>query len=247
MSPPQPSGRLLDPQCGAIVRPLHPFLAAFLLLLSSALIEAGPQRLWKYTDGRKFTGEYLWSSTHTLYLKDRNGKEIEVQLGALSNADLEFVRELNSKFSTKGIIYHTPLTWEEFRSKKLTASQALERGYFPIDSLPASEGSLRIEFRRFGPAPKVSANQKVVLRMTTAQHGGSQSTIRVVYGGKVIGAVSGAPAHGDFDIPLPATVLQGSEKIVLDLKGGSDTVLIRTGKSGAGPRLLIIESEQNPE
>ena len=247
MWPLQSFGRLLDHLRGAIVCLLHPFLAAFLLLLSSALIEAGPQRLWKYTDGRKFTGEYLWSSQHTLYLKDRNGKEIEVQLGALSNADLEFVRKLNSKFSTKGIIYHTPLTWEEFRSKKLTASQALERGYFPIDSLPASEGSLRIEFRRFGPPPKVGTNQKVVLRMTTARHGGTQSTIRVVYGGRVIGAIGGAPDHRNFDIPLPATVLQGSDKIVFDLKCGSDTVLIRTRKSGAGPRLLIIESEQNPE
>jgi hypothetical protein len=60
----------------------------------------------------------------------------------------------------------------------------------------------------------------------------------------MIGAVRGAPSGGAFDIPLPPTVLQGSETIVFDLSGGSDTVLIRTTRSGAGPRLLVIQPEQ---
>ena len=217
----------------------------FIMLLASLPLEAGKSRVWHYTDGRTFTASYLWSSTSTLYLKDRKGREFEVALGALSNADLEYVRSLLSRDTGRGIIYHAPLTWEEFRSKKLTSSKAQEKGYYPVDSLSASEGSLSLQFRRFGPAPKVAATQQVVLRMTTAPHGGTRSTIRVSHGGKVIGAIRGAPSGRTFDIPLPSTVLQGSGTIVFDLSGGSDTIFIRTSQSGAGPRLVIIEPEQN--
>ena len=217
----------------------------FIMLLASLPLEAGQSRVWHYTDGRTFTASYLWSSTDTLYLKDRKGREFEVALGALSNTDLEYVRGLLSRDTARGVVYHTPLTWEEFRSKKLTSSKAQERGYYPVDSLSTSEGSLRLQFRRFGPAPKIASTQQVVLRMTTAPHGGTRSTIRISYGGKVIGSVRGAPSGRTFDIPLPSTVLQGSGTIVFDLSGGSDTIRIRTSKSGAGPRLLIIEPEQN--
>ncbi|NRB28372.1 MAG: hypothetical protein HRU37_11910 [Roseibacillus sp.] len=216
----------------------------FVMLLASLPLEAGQSRVWHYTDGRTFTAEYQWSSPDTLYRRGKKGREFEVPLGALSNADLEYVRGLLSRDTSRGIVYHTPLTWEEFRSKKLTTSKAQERGYYPVDSLSTSEGSLRLQFRRFGPTPKVAANQQVVLRLITAPHGGTRSTIRVSYGGKMIGAVRGAPSGGTFDIPLPPTVLQGSETIVFDLSGGSDTVLIRTTRSGAGPRLLVIHSEQ---
>ena len=217
------------------------------VLLCPVLLEAGPLRVWHYTDGRKFTGEYQWSSPHVLYLRDRKGRESEVQLGALSNADLEYVRGLNANDASSGVVYHAPLTWEEFRAKNLTSSQARERGYYPVDSLPTSEGPLRLQFRRFGPVPKLTANQKVVLRLTTARNGGTRSTIRATYQGKVIGAARGARASSKVDLALPASVLQGSQTIVLDLSCGSDTVLIRTGNSGSGPRLLILETEQNTE
>jgi len=217
------------------------------VLLCPVLLEAGPLRVWHYTDGRKFTGEYQWSSPHVLYLRDRKGRESEVQLGALSNADLEYVRGLNASDASSGVVYHAPLTWEEFRAKNLTSSQAQERGYYPVDSLPTSEGSLRLQFRRFGPVPKLTANQKVVLRLTTARNGGTRSTIRATYQGKVIGAARGARASSKVDLALPASVLQGSQTIVLDLSCGSDTVLIRTGNSGSGPRLLILETEQDTE
>ena len=221
------------------------FLIAALLL--PALSSAGPQRVWQYTDGRKITAEYQWSSPHLLYLRDKNGKEFQVQLGALSNADLEYVRGMLSKDRSQGIVYHVPLTWEEYRSKKITSSRALEVGYYPVDSLPASEGTLRIQFRRFGPVPKLADDQQVILRLSTARHGGTRSRIRINYQGKTIGVADGAPHNGHVDISLPATVLQGSEKIVFDVTCGSDTVLIRTGKSGAGPRLLIVKKDQDPE
>jgi len=214
------------------------------MLSASLPLGAGHARVWHYTDGRTFTAAYQWSNLDTLYLRGKKGREFEVPLGALSNADLEYVRGLLSRDTSKGIVYHTPITWEEFRSKKLTTSKAQERGHYPVDSLSTSVGSLRLQFRRFGPTPTITAKQQVVLRLITAPHGGTRSTIRVRYGGKMIGAVRGAPSGGTFDIPLPPTVLQGSETIVFDLSGGSDTVLIRTTKSGAGPRLLVIQPEQ---
>ena len=240
-----PSARsLIDPLWHVIIAPLKrllllPVLAAILPL------QAGPSRIWHYTDGKSFAAEYQWSSADTLYLRDKKGREFKVALGALSNADLEYVRGLLSRDVAGGIIYHVPLTWEEYRSKKLTTSKAQERGSYPVDSRSTSEGSLRLQFRRFGPPPEITPSQRVVLRMTTAPGGGTRSTIRVNYGGKTIGAVRGAPSGGIFDIPLPSTVLQGSETIVLDLSGGGDTIHIRTTKSGAGPRLLILKPEQN--
>ncbi|MBL50037.1 MAG: hypothetical protein CMP28_13975 [Roseibacillus sp.] len=237
---------MIDQVLAAIVTPLK--LACLLTtLLCPVLLEAGPLRVWHYTDGRKFTGEYQWSSPHILYLRDRKGREFEVQLGALSNADLEYVRGLNAEDASTGVVYHAPLTWEEFRAKNLTSSQAEERGYYPVDSRRTSEGSLRLQFRRFGPAPKLEANQKVVLRLTTARNGGTRSTIRASYQGKIIGTARGARSDSKVDLPLPASVLQGSQTIVLDLSCGSDPILIRTGKSGAGPRLLILEMEQEGE
>ena len=237
---------MIDQAFGRILSPLK--LGSLLSsLLCPVLLQAGPLRVWHYTDGRKFTGEYQWSSPRLLYLRDRKGREFQVQLGALSNTDLEYVRGLNAEDASSGVVYHAPLTWEEFRAKNLTSSQAEERGYYPIDSRRTSEGALRLQFRRFGPVPKLETNQKVVLRLTTARNGGTRSTIRATYQGKVIGAARGARSDSKVDLPLPSSVLQGSQIIVLDLSCGSDPVLIRTGKSGAGPRLLIVEMEQEGE
>lgn len=220
-----------------------------LLIFSTVVpcLTGGPTRLWQYTDGRRFTAEYQWASKETLYLKDKKGKEFEVQIGALANGDLEYVRSIRTKLEAKGIIYTVPLTWEEFRSKNFTASEAQKAGYFPLDSQPTGSGTLRLEFRRFGPPPAVGLNQRVVLRLTTTSdpHSGTRSAVRVSFGGKIVGAISNVPANKSFDVPLPPLVLQGQEKINLDLGCGSDTVYVHTNKSGAGPRLLIID--QNPE
>ncbi|MFP6858031.1 MAG: hypothetical protein VCA73_12200 [Roseibacillus sp.] len=220
-------------------------IACFFVVV--AALHGGQKRIWHYTDGRSFSAEYRWSSKVTLYLRDKNGKEMEVALGALSNADLEYVRGLRSKLTAKGIVFSAPLTWEEYRSKNFTASEAQKAGYFPLDSRPTTEGSLRLEFHRFGPAPKLAPNQKVVLRMTTTRSRGSgtSSTIQVGHSGKIVGATSGVASNKHFDITLSPVVFQGAEKIILDLRCGSDTVYIRTRKSGAGPRLLIVE--QIPE
>ena len=219
------------------------FALALLAGISSA--GAGPTRVWHYTDGRTLTAEYQWSDHKTLHLKDRKGREFQVELGALSNADLEYTRGLRARDTAEGIIYHAPLTWEEYRSKKITTSKARELGYYPINSQPSSEGTLRLQFRRFGAPPPISENQRVVLRVTTQSRGGTKSTIRVQSGGKTIGAVKGAPSGASFDIILPPAVLQGSGSIVFDLTGGGDTILVRSTESGAGPRLLILKPKQN--
>ncbi len=219
------------------------FALALLVGISSA--GAGPTRVWHYTDGRTLTAEYQWSDHKTLHLKDRKGREFQVELGALSNADLEYTRGLRARDTAEGIIYHAPLTWEEYRSKKITTSKARELGYYPINSQPSSEGTLRLQFRRFGAPPPISENQRVVLRVTTQSRGGTKSTIRVQSGGKTIGAVKGAPSGASFDIILPPAVLQGSGSIVFDLTGGGDTILVRSTESGAGPRLLILKPKQN--
>ena len=129
---------------------------ALALLTGGPSVEAGQTRVWHYTDGRTFTAEYQWSNQKTLYLKDRKGREFQVELGALSNADLEYTRALRAQDTAEGIIYHAPLTWEEYRSKKITTSKARELGYYPINSQPSSEGTLRLQFRRFGAPPPVS-------------------------------------------------------------------------------------------
>ncbi|MDG2486693.1 MAG: hypothetical protein P8M65_03190 [Roseibacillus sp.] len=218
---------------------------ALALLAGISSAGAGPTRVWHYTDGRTFTAEYQWSDHKTLHLKDRKGREFQVELGALSNADLEYTRGLRARDTAEGIIYHAPLTWEEYRSKKITTSKARELGYYPINSQPSSEGTLRLQFRRFGAPPPISEDQRVVLRVTTQSRGGTRSTIRVQSGGKTIGAVKGAPSGASFDIILPPAVLQGSGSIVFDLTGGGDTILVRSTESGAGPRLLILKPKQN--
>jgi len=218
---------------------------ALALLAGISSAGAGPTRVWHYTDGRTFTAEYQWSDHKTLHLKDRKGREFQVELGALSNADLEYTRGLRARDTAEGIIYHAPLTWEEYRSKKITTSKARELGYYPINSQPSSEGTLRLQFRRFGAPPPISEDQRVVLRVTTQSRGGTRSTIRVQSGGETIGAVKGAPSGASFDIILPPAVLQGSGSIVFDLTGGGDTILVRSTESGAGPRLLILKPKQN--
>ena len=220
---------------------------ALMLLMGLSFVRGGPARVWRYTDGRAFTAEYQWSDQKLLYLKDRKGREFQVELGALSNADLEYTRGLQARDVAGGILYDAPLTWEEYRSKKFTTSKARELGYYPVNSQPSTEGTLRLQFRRFGPRPSISEDQQVVLRMTTHARGGTRSTIRVHSGGKTIGATKGAPAGAPFDITLPPTVLQGSSSIVLDLTGGGDTILIRTTESGAGPRLLVLRPKQNSQ
>lgn len=205
----------------------------------------GQRRVWHYTDGRSFTADYQWSSPETLHLKSGSGKEFIVPLGALSNSDLEYVRGIQSRFTEKGVVWHAPLVWEEYRSKNFTAQEAQQAGYFPLDSQTSSEGTLRLEFRRFGPVPKLAPGQRLVLRLTTAKRpgAGTRSSIQVIHSRRVVGQRAGVGADRGFDIPLAPVVLQGSSRIVFEVRCGSDTVYLKTENSGAGPQLLIVESE----
>ena len=77
---------------------------ALALLMGGPLIEASQTRVWHYTDGRTFTAAYQWSNQKTLYLKDRKGREFQVELGALSNADLEYTRALRARDVAAGMM-----------------------------------------------------------------------------------------------------------------------------------------------
>ncbi len=223
-------------------------LVLFALLGSTPALMGSGQRLWRYTDGRTFTAQYQWAGPETIYLKNPDGKQFEVALGALCNDDLAYVRAIATRLKDEGIIYEAPLVWEEYRSKDFTTQEADQAGYYRLDSRVTSGGSLRLEFRRFGDAPRIAPNQRAVLRMTTAHppDAGTASQIHVIHEGKVTGATSSAvPPRHTFDIVLSPRVLMGGNRINLDVKCGSDRVLVRTGKSGAGPRLLIVQQSSD--
>lgn len=217
-----------------------------LVFLASSLTGAANTRVWHDTAGRTFTAQFLWTDGETLHLKSTKGKEFQLPLAALANADLEFVRNRVFKQRASGIHYTALLTWEEYRSKNFTAQEAARAGYFPLDSR-AADATLRLEFRRFGKAPILTDDQQVVLRLTTGQdrRSGTSSHVYALSSGKVAGSAPYAPSNRSFDIPLSPAVLKGGNKIVLEVRCGSDPVHIRTLKSGAGARLLIIEKKKD--
>lgn len=218
-------------------------LLCLLTFLASSLVGDANTRVWHDTAGRTFTAQFQWTDGETLFLKSTKGKEFQLPLAALANADLEFVRNRVLKQRATGIHYTAPLTWEEYRSKNFTAQEAARAGVFPLSSR-GGDATLRLEFRRFGKAPVLTADQQVVLRMTAGQNGTS-SHVYALYDGKVAGSVPYAVANRTFDIPLSPAVLKAGNKISLEVRCGSDTVHIRTLKSGAGARLLIIEKKKD--
>lgn len=215
-------------------------LLPVILLLSLAGPLLAKPRLWRDTGGRTLTGTYLTSNDECAFLKLESGKTSEIPLGLLSNKDLEFVRAKRAALSAQGIRYEAPLVWESFRSKKFTATQVQRLGYYPIES-DDSEGTLRLQFRRYGPPP--SSKARVVLRVHTARSNGAgtSSSIRVYLGRKVVGGVNGARASDQIDIPLKNAVLSDGENIELTVKCGTDAVYLRSKDSGQGPRLVVLK------
>ncbi len=197
-------------------------------------------RLWRDTGGRTLTGTYLTSNDEHAFLKLDSGNISEIPLGLLSNKDLEFVRGKRAALSAQGIRYEAPLVWESYRSKKFTAAQAQKLGYYPLES-DGSEGTLRLQFRRYGPPP--SSKSRVVLRLHTARSNGAgtSSSIRVYLGNKVVGGVNGARAGDQLDIPLQSSVLAKGENVDLTVKCGTDAVYLRTKDTGKGPRLVVLK------
>jgi len=200
----------------------------------------GQTRLWRDTGGRTLTATYLASNDDHTFLKLDSGKISEIPLGLLSNRDLEFVRAKRAALSAQGIRFEAPLVWESYRSKKVTGAQAEKLGYYPLES-DGSEGTLNLQFRRYGPPP--SAKSRVVLRLHTAGAGGAgtSSAIRVYAGKMVMGSINGARAGDQIDIPLKPSVLAEGESISLTVRCGTDAVFVRSKNSGKGPRLVVLK------
>lgn len=212
----------------------------FLLFFGLGSGWAAKPRLWRDTGGRTLTGTYLASNDEHAFLKLDSGKVSRIPLGLLSNEDLEFIRARRATLSAQGIRYEAPLVWDSFRSKKLTRTQVEKLGYYPIDS-DDGEGILTLQFRRYGPPPSPKA--RVVLRVQTSRNSAASTTspIRVYLGNKVVGAIHGARAGEQIDIPLAPWILSRGEQIDLTVRCGTDAVYLRSKASGQGPRLVVLK------
>lgn len=217
------------------------------LLLIVLLVCAGPfgglcaaPRVWRDTGGRTLTGSYITSNEDNVFIKLDTNKTSEIPLGLLSNRDLEFVRARRAALAAQGIVAEAPLVWESYRSKKLTAAQAEKLGYFPIGS-GGSESTLKLQFQRYGPPPKPDA--KLVLRLHTpsTDGAGTTSAIQVLFNDKIVGSAHGAPPGAAVDIRLNAALLARADHLELTVRGGSDTVFVRTKNSGKGAQLAILK------
>lgn len=217
------------------------FAILLLALLAPLPANSDGVRIWRDSSGNRLSAHFLWADQEQLYLKLGNGKELTMPLGRLSNDDLEFVREWQKKRTSQGVVYEAPLVWEIYRSKNFKASEAEKAGYYPLNNNKQAQGNLRLEFRRFGPAPKLPAGQKPVLRLTTANrnHAGTTSRITVEFENKIVGAGANVAQGASIDIPLPPAVLASDGNIELTVRCGSDTVMIQTSDAGSGPRLLV--------
>jgi hypothetical protein len=214
-----------------------------LLVLVAVCLAAdlrGEPRTWRDTTGRSLKAEFLYADAEKVFLKLGSGKTTEVALGRLANEDLEFVQQWKGAREKKGIVFEAPLGFEIYRSKTFSAAQAQNAGYFPLES-DESEGVLRLEFRRYGSAPK--GDGRLVLRLHTANpaRAGTSSVIRVYFQGKLVGSASGAQANSRFDIPIAPSVLAGGPLIEFTIKCGSDAVLIRSKGTGRGPQFLQLK------
>jgi hypothetical protein len=212
-----------------------------------AVAQPGAQRLWSFTTGQSLTGRFMWADPETLYLRDPTGKDLRMPVGLLGNADLEHVREIRDNLRARGILYEAPLTWESYHSKNVRPLDAEKAGAYPLDSQENAMGKLELEFMRFGSPPAPGPNQRIVLRMTTSpqRDAGTNSTVQVVLQGMVAGQAAEIGPNATFDIPLAPGVFAEAGPITMSVTCGRDTIHVRTGKSGAGPRLLIVEHKPN--
>ena len=199
-------------------------------------------RTWHDTSGRGLKAEFLYANSQKVYLKLEGGKTTEVALGRLSNEDLEFIQEWKKAREKEGIVFEAPLGFEIFRSKKFSAAQAQNAGYFPLQS-GDSDGILRLEFRRYGEVPKGAAQPVLHLFTANSPQAGTSSQIKVYFQGKVVGSAGGAAPRSRVVIPLAPSVLVGNPLIEFTIKCGRDNVLIKSKNSGKGARLLILRKD----
>ena len=199
-------------------------------------------RLWTDVTGRTIGAEFLSATDDEVFLRLKDGSEASVALGRLSNESLEFINSWKKARLDRGILFEAPLVWEVYRSKDVTGPQAQRAGYFTLDS-KNSGGTLLLEFRRYGPSPAIAVDRQAVLRLTTPPKpgAGTEGPVSVFVSGKLAGRAGKVAPGASFDVPLPWSVLGGDANIELTVKCGTDNVMICTGKSGHGPRLLGIK------
>lgn len=202
-------------------------------------LRAAP-RIWRDTGGRTLTGSYITSNDAHVFIKLDTGKTSEIPLGLLSNRDLEFVRARRAVLNAQDILIEAPLVWESYRSKKFTAAQAAKLGYFPIES-GGSEGTLRLQFQRYGPPPKPDAKLALRLHTASSNRAGTKSTIRVFFNNQVVGSANGAPAGASVNIRLKGSLLTKHNHLEFTVRGGPDVVHLRTKSSGKGAQLVILK------
>lgn len=219
-----------------------------LLPLAAALLPCGTGvaevRLWTDVTGRTIGAEFLSANEDEVFLRLKDGTEATVALGRLSNESLEFINHWKQARLDRGVLFEAPLVWEVYRSKDVTGPQAQRAGYYTLDS-KNSGGTLLLEFRRYGPAPGIAADRQAVLRLTSPPRpeAGSEGPVSVFVSGKLVGRAGNIAAGSSFDVPLPWAVFGGDANIELTVKCGADNVMICTGKSGHGPRLLGIRRQ----
>ena len=212
---------------------------ALAVLFFGADLDAAP-RTWHDTTGRALKAEFLYADSDKVYLKLEGGTISEIALGLLSNEDLEFIQTWERGRKKQGITFEAPLVFEIYRSKKFSAAQAQNAGYFPLGS--GDSGSiLRLEFRRYGKKPEGSPQPVLRIHTASPQKAATTNTIEVFFRGKRIGSVAGAKHNSQIDIPLKPSVLAQAPLIEFTLKCGRDEVLIRSTNTGKGPRLLVLD------
>ena len=211
-----------------------------ILLLVLAATSPAEQRIWTDLSGRTLKATPLTADDEHAYLRTSAGKEATVIIGTLSHRDLEYLRKWKGLRRKDGILHELPLVWDHYRARNLRPGDALERGYYEIDS-GEEKGILELEFKRLGKLPA----KPLVLRLTIARHheAGTMSKISALYRGKVVGSVLKAKAGETVDLPLPASILKTDDTIELTIKGGRDPVFIRHRESGHGPRLVFLQKK----
>lgn len=112
------------------------------ILLIALLQAEEPSRLWTSSDGRKLEGRFVKGSDSAVTIKLADGREVEVPLERLSEADAKFARDLTSRsgmeeqrkegLKTGPYASHLTGEWE-----KMTAGDGLQFHFFAGRNLKA--------------------------------------------------------------------------------------------------------------
>jgi hypothetical protein len=212
------------------------------LLTSCAAGESDALRPWHLTSGQTVTAKYLWTDRQTLYLQDSQGKELTLPVGLLAHSELELVRGILAQHRQEGILYEAPCTSQSYHSRNVKSLDAERAGIYPLASEEKGSGTLELEFSRPGEVPAPGPGVTAVLRLTTASHrgAGTKSAVQVNHRGRLVGSLSGVKSAASFDIPLSPAVFEGAGSITLTVTCGNDSIHVRSGRAGRGPRLLLV-------